>query len=348
MLSIVNLLRRQSAYSAALGSPLTTTLLDGVAADVERKGPCRDLLVSFADQPSGRGMLGFRIAGALHSLVLGGLAPDLAAFYPTAGGVFDESGFWSQALGAMLAHPAVVNAFIQRPPQTNEIGRAGSLLAGFLKLARDTRLPLRCLEAGASAGLLLHWDKYQYRLGGRRWGDPDSPAVIRNRWIGGPNDLPPHEDVVVAERRGCDISPVDVTRDDARLHLRSFIWGDHPDRLARLDAAMALASTTPAAIDRCDAAAWVEAHLAESRPGTATVLYTSFAALYFDEATRLRIDAAVMRAAAQSTADAPLAVMRLEGNGPSKPPQLELYQWPQQRHRVLATADILGRSTTWL
>lgn len=346
--SIVTLLRRQAAYSAALGSPLTATVLGEIITDYQRNGPCRELIASFAATSSGMGMLGFRIAGALHYLVLSGLAPDLAAFYPTAGGVFSERGFWPEVLAAMLSHWKLVGGFMGSPPQTNEIGRAGSLLAGFLTVAREARLPLRCLEAGASAGLLLHWDRYQYDLGDRRWGDPASRVLIRNRWLNAPRGLPARDDISVAERRGCDLDPVNLEDADARMRLRSFIWGDHPTRLARLDGAIALASSHPASVDHCGADSWIEGQLAAPRPGVATVLYTSFSALYFDEGTRAQIRETLGRAAAAATPEAPLALMQLEGNGPDKPPQLELYQWPGGNHRVLATADILGLSTGWV
>lgn len=293
-------------------------------------------------------MLGFRVAGALHFLVLARLAPDLAAFYPTAGGTYSDTGFWEQALAAMLSQTDTLSSYIENPPQTNEVGRAGALLAGFILAARDTGLPLRCLEAGASAGLLLNWDRYRYDLGNSTWGDPASDVRITNRWINPPSNLPSHVDIVVAERRGCDLSPVNVDDADARLRLRSFIWGDHPTRIHRLDAAMAQAAAHPVTIDRCGAAQWVEQQLARRIPGVTTVLYTSFSALYFDEQTRADIRKTVRHAAACATPEAPFALMRLEGTGPNKSPRLELYQWPSGDHRALANCDILGLTTRWL
>ena len=51
------------------------------------------------------------------------------------------------------------------PPQTNEVLRSAALLGGFLTVAEETGLPLRCLELGSSAGLNQSWDAYGYRLG---------------------------------------------------------------------------------------------------------------------------------------------------------------------------------------
>lgn len=348
MQSIVTKLRRQASYCAALGSRLTATLLEEIAEDYQRGGSCRDLFAfTNATSPAGS-MLGFRIAGALHFLVLTGRTPDLAAFYPTVGGTFSETGFWPEALAALLSQRDTLSDYIENPAQTNEVGRAGTLLAGFLVIARETGLPLRCLEAGASAGLLLNWDRYRYDLGNSTWGEPASGVRINNRWTNPPGTLPPHSDVAVVERRGCDLNPIDVGDADARMRLRSFIWGDHPARLARIDAAMALACVDPATIDRCDAAHWIKHQLARPKPGVATVLYTSFSALYFDEKTRADIHETLRQAAVAATSEAPLALMRLEGNGPNRPPRLELYQWPSGRHRVVATSDILGLSTHWL
>lgn len=338
-------LRRQAATCYELKSALTACLLLRIANDCDAQGPCRDLFGHRESAALPNSMLGPRIAGAMHSLVLAGLAPELATFYPTAGGSFVEAGFWEQALAVLMSNMDFVNAYIENPPQTNEVGRAGTLLAGFLLVARETGLPLRCLEAGASAGLLLHWDRYRYDLDGAHWGDSSSPVLIRNRWRGTPAGLPAR--VSVSERRGCDLNPVDLGDPEETRRLSSYIWGDHPGRLARLDAAMAVAARDPAPVDRQDAASWIEAQLADPRPGVATVFYTCFASMYFGRASVAAIRDAFSRAAAIATPEAPLALLQLERTSKGGTPRLQLSQWPGNTHRILAGTDLLGRSTTW-
>ena len=64
--------------------------------------------------------------------------------------------------------------------QTNEVGRAASLFGGFHAVGRRWGLPLRQLEVGASAGLLLRWDRFGYRAApGWRWGGDEGVGVRR-------------------------------------------------------------------------------------------------------------------------------------------------------------------------
>ena len=81
--------RWQAGWCGKLGSPLYRDLLDHAAADIERGGPVWDVLAD--DTADGDGLLpgaqALRLMGAVHRLVLEGRAPELAAFYPSAGGV---------------------------------------------------------------------------------------------------------------------------------------------------------------------------------------------------------------------------------------------------------------------
>ena len=121
---------------------------------------------------------------------------------------------------------------VEQPVQTNEVGRCAALLPGFLEVARETGLPLRLLEVGASAGLILRWDAYRYEAEGFAWGSADSPLRIGFELERG--ELPEATPVEVAERRGCDASPIDLSGEEGRLTLLSYIW---PDQVARLERA---------------------------------------------------------------------------------------------------------------
>jgi hypothetical protein len=63
---------------------------------------------------------------------------------------------------------------------------------------------------------------------------------------------PPQFEVAatVAERRGCDLNPMDPLSEEGRLALQSFLWPDQLDRFERLDRAIEVARRVPAAIDR--------------------------------------------------------------------------------------------------
>src|SRR4029079_13903824 len=107
-------------------------------------------------------------------------------------------------------HRDDIAAFIAHPPQTNEVGRSAILMPGYAEIARRTGLPLRVLELGASAGLNLNWDRYAYRYGEHFVGARNAPLTVSAEWRGpwsGVSEVPP-----VAERRGCDRSPIDLAQ----------------------------------------------------------------------------------------------------------------------------------------
>ena len=285
--------------------------------------------------------LPLRLAGALHALVLSGADPVLAACYPPG----DARSLGSALVAALTRHDAFVRSFLPSPPQTNEVGRSAVLLGGFLQVASDTGLPLRLLEIGASAGLNLLWDRYGYRVGDGTWGDPEGPVQLAPRWSG---PLPPlATPVAVAERAGCDVAPIDLARSKARLRLRGYVWADQPERLARIDGAIALARTAGVVVERADAARWVADRLRLPAPGRATVLYHSIMWQYMPAASQAALRATIEQAGAAATAEAPLAWLRFEPSGSGMGPELRLTSWPGARDRRLATAHPHGAAVRW-
>jgi hypothetical protein len=247
---------------------------------------------------------------------------------------------------ALDRHGGFIRGFLASPPQTNEVGRSAVLLGGFLQVAGSTRLPLRLLEIGSSAGLNLIWDSYQYRLGGGSWGDPASPVRLEPEWHGPPPPLATA--LEVSQRAGCDVMPIDLGQQDQRLRLRSYVWADQPDRLARLDAAITVARRVGISVEQADAGAWVRDRLAEPVPGQATVLYHSIMWQYMPAATQAAVRAAIDQAGGRATDAAPLAWLRFEPPRPDAKSELLLTSWPGERRYHLATAHPHGRVVTWL
>ena len=102
---------------------------------------------------------------AIHRLVLQDRLPQLAPHYPSVGGDGDAALAWPLFREALTEPGAEIRRLIAGGCQTNEVGRSAALLGGFLEVAHRTRLPLRILEIGASAGLNLRWDRYRYEVG---------------------------------------------------------------------------------------------------------------------------------------------------------------------------------------
>lgn len=322
------------------GSPLYARVLDVVRADVASGGVFDRLLAPVADAPFGDAVL-LRLLGGLHLLVLEGQAPALARHYPSVGGG-RRRGLAGDLRAAAEAHEADLAVRMAAGVQTNEVGRSASLLGGYLEVAR-AGLPLRVLEVGASAGLNLLFDRYRYTDPGGGWGPVDSPLVFDHPWFGG---APPLDVAVdVAERRGCDVEPIDVTTASGRQRLRSFVWADQLDRLGRLDAALAVAVADPPVVDRAAAPAWLRAQLHEPAPGASTVVAHSIVFQYLDEVARAELLEVIDGAGHRATEAAPLAWLRLEPGGDQA--ELRLTTWPGGVTRLLATSAYHGPPVVW-
>lgn len=336
--------RAQAAACARLGSPFTARLLELLAACLDAGSPVGRTVLSWPGDPKADA-LALRLAGSLHALVLSGAAPELATVYPGGARAGDPAALWPAIARVLETHAGSVGQFLERSPQTKEVGRSGLLLGGFLAVAAETGLPLRLLEIGASAGLNLMWDAYRYDLADAAWGPPDALLRLRPEWQGA---LPPLIRVAIRDRRGCDRAPIDPDDPDDRLRLCAYVWADQADRRHRLEAALGLVAASDVRVERADAADWVEARLGDPAPGAATVLYHPIVWQYLSSATRGRIEAATARAGEQATTDAPFAWLRMEPAPDRRHSELRLSLWPARHDRHLADADFHGRWIRWL
>lgn len=325
-----------------MGAPLYARLLVAVRDDYDQGGTSAALLDGRSSRPI-HDAIPLRLLGGVHRLVLAGKAPDLAEFFPSAGG--RGTGDPVPALLAVLdAHRPELEARMQQGVQTNEVGRAALLAPGFALVARRAGLPLRLREVGSSAGLLLRWDRYRYAADGVELGDAASPLAFDDVY------LPPAPDlsgpVEVVERRGCDIAPIDGTTEDGRLTLLSFVWPDQVARFERLRTALELARTNPVTVDRADAGEWVQDQVRAVPAGMATVVFHSIVLQYLPRDSRRAMKAALHEAGARAAADAPLAWLRMEPAG-AKHAELRLTWWPGGTEETLATSGFHGADIRW-
>lgn len=340
--ALPDVLAAQRRACERAGSRLYGRLLDGIAADVEAGGPCADVLVPRRDD-SFASALPLRFLAAVHWLVLGGEAPALAAHYPSAGGS-PGPGLVEDFVAAVAARRDAIEDRIHLGVQTNEVGRSAALVGGFVEVARRTGRPLRVLEVGASAGLISRWDHYWYDTGGSTLGDPDSPVRFVRVWEGTRpvlDDAP----VEVVDRAACDRAPLDVTDGEGQRTARSYVWPDQRDRLARFDAAVAVARRVPVTVEPADLGQWLERQLAVPVGGVATVVFHSIVWQYVAPAARDRMRSALRRAGEQATPDAPVAWLRMEPAGPVADVRLTL--WPGGDDEVLGTAEYQGSPVRW-
>ncbi len=337
-MSLRHALRTQTIACRRLGSPFTARLLRLLADRLRQGTPLTDRLLQWPGDISARTQsVPLRIAGALHGLVLDGAAPALAAHYPPNAATPDDA-LWSAIDAALTTHAPRIDAWLNRPPQTNEVGRSAVLIALGHWLTTEYHLPLTLSELGASAGLNLMWDRYTLQIGECRFG-PDAPALtLRPDWKGPP---PPPTTPTVTGRRGTDLTPLDPAR---TTRLLAYIWPDQPDRLNRTRAAIAGARAT---VDQADAADWLATRLADPAPGSTHLICHTVAWQYFPPAVQLRATALIETAGTRATPDAPLAWFGMEADDDTSGAALTLRLWPGDRRLQLGRADFHCRWVDW-
>jgi hypothetical protein len=266
-----------------MGSPLTGLLCATIADRLDRDTALGQHVLDWPGDPDGwADGLPLRLCGGLHALFRSGTAPRLAACYPP-NQLPDQAGLARVLREAFDDHAAFLLPWLDRTPQTNEVGRSSALMAGLLVAADRFPLPMQLLELGASAGLNLLLDRFRHDLGGTQAGDPNSPLLLRPDWQG---PAPPAAQVCIAARRGVDLHPVDPVADRERL--LAYVWPDQPQRLRQIEAALAIAAAEPPQVDARDAADWLDVHLPSPEAGVTCVVMHSVAWQYFPEATQAR------------------------------------------------------------
>ena len=331
----------QAMFCEAYGSPFTGQLIRRFAEDFESGGPVAALVGEWPTNPRADA-LALRLAGALHAAALSGRDPALAELYPNARTEWRMDEVWPLARAFLERERNWVAQFITSAPQTNEVRRSIALLAGFLAFAKNWKGPIDMLEIGASAGLNVSWDRFHYSTKTWEWGG-ESPVEIDTDWNGAPP--PVGAQPSVRHRAACDLNPLDIDDPGQLLRLRSYIWPDQPERLARFDGAVELARQAHVKVERADAAVWLRQKLSDRARDAATIVYHSIFLQYPPRESRTAIVAAIREAGEAATPHAPLAWVRLEPEAltdrvrDSLRMVLDITTWPGGERRVLAHTD---------
>lgn len=329
-------------------SPLYEVLIRGAADDLAGGGVVAEL---FADVPTPPGSVpALRLMAALHRVVLAGDAPDLAGYYPSAGGRRAPDGAWPVAAAVLRDRFAQIRDLLGRRVQTNEPGHAAALYGGLLWLTERHELPIHLLQLDACAGLHLTVDRYGLRVGGALLGDAASPLTFEEPWIGSPVHDPPGaaRALRIVGRAGCDSAPLDAASAEDRLTLRSYLWPDEPERLARLDAALAIAASDPPAVADCAARRWLAPLLAAPRNGQLTVIWQAVTHQDIAAEGWAEIEQTVRSAGRAATTQTPLAWLALgPGNDGVRGFRLTATTWPAGRTTPLADTGAHGPPVRW-
>jgi hypothetical protein len=228
---------------------------------------------------------------------------------------------------------------LTRRTQTNEPARCAVLLPALAQLPQ----PLALIEAGASAGLTLLFDRYSYDYAGYRLAGSDPDAPILRCEPRGPVPLPPRIPAITW-RAGLDLNPLDVTSDDDVRWLSCLVWPGEGDRGLRLEAAIAAARRDPPAVYRGDLLTDLPA-LAAQAPADATLVIYHSSVLYQVAPDRREQFAGTVRGlgAAWLSSEAPGVLP-----GTAAPAPDDQMCVLARDGRVIAYADSHGTSLQWL
>ncbi len=183
----------------------------------------------------------------------------------------------------VLEQEAEVRATVMsRATQTNEVGR----LATLVPVMGLIEGPLALIEVGASAGLCLFPDRYDYA-----W-----PPTGELRGSGGTvlaaeatGPLPtPAAHPRVAWRGGVDLNPLDVSDPDAMAWLENLVWPEQDVRRQRLRTAVDVARRDPPRLRSGDLLDHLGDLLEEAAPHGTPVVFHSAVIAYLEEIDRRR------------------------------------------------------------
>lgn len=256
------------AEEASRYSPLYTVIVEAAAADDE-------LLELVASGPE-TSQYPLMILAAVHDLALAGELPDLAAVYRGDRPVDAAPSLFRAAV--LDRREQVLGVLANRSVQTNECGRASPLALGLAAVTAALGEPVALVDAGASAGLNLLYDRFRLEVGdGVLWGDLESPVRCPCAVAGSPPA--PLRLVDVAVRIGLDRAPVDVTDPIAARWLLACTWPD-TGRLERTRAAIDLAVASPPEVRSGDIATGIEPLLDDLEGDGPVCVVTSWALGY--------------------------------------------------------------------
>lgn len=340
-----------------MGSPFTAALLETAAERLTRDTAVGDALLSWSGDASDDA-LGLRFCAGLHWLALTKADSELLSFYRDRAAAGETPNSWNMIERVLAEQSPALMRFIERPPQTNEVGRSGVLFGGCMAIARWTDLPLSLREIGASAGLNLNWHRYGYLPSGidLKWGDIEGPVLITPAWEG---PAPRLTGVEVVDAMGCDLNPADLkavtladspdgAASDEANRLLSYIWPDQEARMERMRGALRIAAEHAPVVTRAGAAEWLEKHVPEQPDGCVQVVFHTVVWQYISAEQRQGIHEVMARAAETATSNRPLAWLRMEPSEDGRCAELRVSLWPDGRETHLADVCYHGKWIRWL
>jgi hypothetical protein len=293
----------------------------------------------------------------VHYLLLSGVQHPLRDFYPDV--IIHEkeprkpsTETYNLFQDFVWKHVSPITKLIEtRLVQTNVVRRTTCLIPLFALVAREADChSLSLIEVGTSAGLNLHWDRYQHDYhfpSGKQlqWGDDTSPVRLSTE-VRGEISLPAiPSDLSIAWRMGIDLNPIDINNAEAMLWLRALIFPEHVERHHTIEAAASVARQHPAKVVQGDAVTQLPLLMPAAPTNTRLCLYASMVLNQLSPDSR----EALWKFIAEFSKSRPVSFITMDGTreGWSR---LQIRDFANGRctQRHMANAHAHGRWLEWL
>lgn len=221
----------------------------------------------------------------------------LAARYPHLAGddarAPGDDAYASFRAYALARSAELIEIGATRRTQTNEALRSAAILPWLSEAADAWGEPVHLVDIGASAGLNLCLDRFDYDYGDRLIpaSNPGATRLTLSCENRGGFALPA-QPPAIATRTGLDLNPIDPNDADATAWLEALVWPEHVDRLERLRAALAIRRETDVSMVIGDAARTL-GEIDGRLPAGPMLVFHTVMAYQLDAAQRAAIDAAL-------------------------------------------------------
>lgn len=226
--------RTHEAIFRNMGTPLFETFSRHAAADPE--------MLALAEAGMGAARPA-HLFSAVHYLLLRDPGDPLARYFAT---ITDDplppENAYPELVRFCRAHRDELRHLLAtRTVQTTYAERCRALLAPMCVVAREAGEPLNLVEIGCSAGVLLAFDKFAYRLNDQGLvGAANAAFVLEGELHGGPELFIPR----IGTRTGIDLHTIDVQSEDERRWLLALCFPELRAEQQRLATALDVVAGT--------------------------------------------------------------------------------------------------------
>ncbi|MEB2299543.1 DUF2332 domain-containing protein [Lysinibacillus xylanilyticus] len=213
-------------------SPLYEHLANKIADDEE-------LLKVATFIPQGQPVPNLLLAGVQY--LLSSSKDDLVHFYPS---LTSSPKAINEVFPVfktfVLSHSEELKTLFQEKlVQTNEIRRCSYLYPMMTEIYERHQKPLAFIEIGASAGLQLGMDQYNYCYNQQlHINNSNNAFVLSSENQGQPLPTSITNAPVVCKRVGIDLNPIDIHNEKELRWLQALIWPEHQERRLLLNQAL--------------------------------------------------------------------------------------------------------------